>query len=58
MSNKEGLFDDSGDEEEMYKPTTEENKAPVVPDTAALAEVGLDDEEDTKKEASAEPEST
>ena len=29
MSNKEGLFDDSGDEEEMYKPTTEENKEAI-----------------------------
>ena len=50
MSKKEGLFDDSGDEDEMYKPQEEEKAPEVKPDpVGALAEVMDDD--DKKKEA-------
>lgn len=54
---KEGLFDDSGDEEEMYKPQeekAEETVPEVKPDpVGALAEV-MDDDEDKKKVAPTE----
>ncbi len=51
MSKKEGLFDDSGDEDEMYKPQEEEKAPEVKPDpVGALAEV-MDDDDDKKKEA-------
>ena len=54
---KEGLFDDSGDEEEMYKPQ-EEKPEETVPEVkadpvGALAEV-MDDDDDKKKVAPAE----